>query len=315
MLVRTMTELESEGRVIAISHGKSSAVRLLTRSDGVGFSVSEARANAGESSDLWYKNHWEANYIRSGRGVLEDRGTGEQWPLAPGVVYCVGPADRHRVTRNAGEGMRIISVFNPPLVGEETHDEDGAYPPTGEIPSGQPRMFVRTVEDVRKAGRELVVAGGAAVSTRYLTAADNLGFSLHGVHLRAGASAELWYKHHFEANLILDGALDVTDHATSDTHRLGPGALYLVGPADRHRIETHEGVHLISVFNPPLTGSESHDEDGAYPRRGRFHRVRPRRRTRGPHLQPRRPARSRNTRRISRSPSSRTSTSTWGRPP
>ena len=57
MLIRTMAELESEGRVISISHGRSSAVRLLTRSDGVGFSVSEARASAGESSDLWYKNH------------------------------------------------------------------------------------------------------------------------------------------------------------------------------------------------------------------------------------------------------------------
>ena len=206
MLIRTMTELESEGRVISISDGKSSAVRLLTKSDGVGFSVSEARASAGASSDLWYKHHWEANFVRSGRGVLEDRGTGEQWPLAPGVVYCVGPGDRHRVTREPGEGMRIISVFNPPLVGEETHDEDGAYPPTGEIPPGQPRMFVRTVEDVRNAGRELVVAGGAAVSTRYLTAADNLGFSLHGVRLEAGASAELWYKHHFEANLIVEMA-------------------------------------------------------------------------------------------------------------
>ena len=268
MLIRTMTELESEGRVVSISHGKSSAIRLLTRSDGVGFSVSEARASAGESSDLWYKNHWEANYVRSGRGVLEDRGTGERWPLAPGVVYCVGPSDRHRVTRNAGEAMRIVSVFNPPLIGEETHDEDGAYPPTGEIPPGQPRMFVKTVEDVRKAGRELVVAGGAAVSTRYLTAADNLGFSLHGVRLAAGASTELWYKHHFEANLILDGTLDVTDHASGDTHRLGPGALYLVGPSDRHRIETHGGVHLISVFNPPLAGRESHDEDGAYPPTG-----------------------------------------------
>ena len=56
MLIRTMAELESEGRVVSISHGKSSAVRLLTKSGGVGFSVSEARASAGESSDLWYKN-------------------------------------------------------------------------------------------------------------------------------------------------------------------------------------------------------------------------------------------------------------------
>ena len=268
MLIRTMDQQEAQGRIISISHGKASAVRLLTKSDGVGFSVSEARAHAGESSDLWYKNHWEANYVRSGRGVLEDRGTGEQWPLAPGVLYCVGPTDRHRVTRSPGSGMRIISIFNPPILGEETHDEDGAYPPTGAIPAGQPRMFVRTVEEVRNAGRELVLAGGAAISTRYLTAADNLGFSLHGVRLKAGASLELWYKHHWEANLILDGTLDVTDHADGDKHRLGPGALYLVGPADRHRIKAVGDVHLISVFNPPLTGSESHDDDGAYPPTG-----------------------------------------------
>ena len=83
MLVRTMEQLEAEGRVISISHGKASAVRLLTKSDGVGFSVSEARADGGRSSDLWYKNHWEANFVRSGHGVLEDRSTGEQWPLGP----------------------------------------------------------------------------------------------------------------------------------------------------------------------------------------------------------------------------------------
>ena len=137
MLIRTMTELESEGRIIAISHGKSSAGRPLTRSDGVGFRVAEARANAGESSDLWYRNHWEANYVRSGRGVPEDRGTGEQWPLAPGVVYCVGPADRHRIETH--EGVHLISVFNPPLTRSESHDEDGAYPPTGPIPPGPVR--------------------------------------------------------------------------------------------------------------------------------------------------------------------------------
>ena len=57
MLIRTMNQLEAEGRVISISHGESSAVRPLTKSDRVGFSVSEARANAGEVSDLWYKHH------------------------------------------------------------------------------------------------------------------------------------------------------------------------------------------------------------------------------------------------------------------
>ena len=44
MLIRTMQELESQGRVVSISHGKSTAVRLLTKADGLSFSISEARA-------------------------------------------------------------------------------------------------------------------------------------------------------------------------------------------------------------------------------------------------------------------------------
>ena len=139
MLIRTMEQIEAEGRVVSISHGKASAVRLLTKSDGVGFSVSEARGHGRGSSNLWYKHHWEANYIRSGRGVLEDRGTGERWDLAPGVLYCVGPEDRHRIIRDDDEGLRIVSVFNPPIEGRETHDEDGAYPPTGPVPPGPSR--------------------------------------------------------------------------------------------------------------------------------------------------------------------------------
>ena len=190
--------------------------------------------------------------------MLEDRGTGEQWPLEPGVLYCVGPTDRHRITRNPDEGMRIISVFNPPIIGEETHDEDGAYPPTGEIPPGQPRMFVKTVEDVRNAGTGTRARGRCAISTRYLTAADNLGFSLHGVRLRAGASMELWYKHHWEANLILEGTLDVTDHASGETLSSRPRrSLSRRCRATAIAIETVDGVHLISVFNPPLTGSRT----------------------------------------------------------
>lgn len=114
MLIRTMEQLEAEGRVISISHGKATAVRLLTKSDGLGFSLSEARASQAGLSDLWYKNHWEANYVRSGKATLENRGTGERWLLEPGVLYCVGPKDRHRIIRDEPSDMRIISVFSPP---------------------------------------------------------------------------------------------------------------------------------------------------------------------------------------------------------
>src|SRR5437867_2708544 len=235
MLIRTMQELESQGRVVSISHGKSTAVRLLTQADGLNFSISEARAQKAGQSDLWYKNHWEANYVRAGNATLEDRTTGERWALEPGVLYCVGPRDKHRIIRPEEPRMRIISVFNPPLVGNETHDADGAYPPSGTIPQGKERMFVRTLEDVRKAGGVLVV--GFATSQRYLTVADGLGFSLHSVLISKGGEGDCWYKHHWEGNLVLGGTLEVTDHATGKVHRLEPGALYLVGPKDRQPLK------------------------------------------------------------------------------
>lgn len=267
MLIRTMQQVEAEGRVISISHGKATANRLLTKSDGLNFSVSEARAQNAGHSDLWYKKHWEANYVRKGRATLEDRTTGEQWALEPGVLYCVGPGDRHRISRSEATDMRIVSVFSPPIKGQETHDADGAYPPSGDIPAGQERMYVKTLEDVRNAGMEVVVPG-IAISQRYVTAQDQLGFSLHSVLLEAGAGGDLWYKNHWEANLILDGTMAVTDHATGEVHELGPDALYLVGPKDRHRVEAHTDVHIISVFDPPLTGNEERDEDGAFPPTG-----------------------------------------------
>lgn len=267
MLIRTMNQIEAQGRVVPIAEGRASAVRLLTRSDGVGFSVSEARASAIGHSDLWYKHHWEANYIRSGSATLEDRTRGERWPLEPGVLYCVGPRDRHRIIRSEVSDMRIISVFNPPIEGDETHDADGAYPPTGDVPEGQGHMFVKTPESIRAAGMD-VDLGNNVLSRRYITAADGLGFSLHSVHLPAGVELDLRYKHHWEANLLLDGTLRVTHRDTQASHELEAGGLYLVGPADPHHLEALTDVHLISVFNPPLQGTETHDEDGAYPASG-----------------------------------------------
>lgn len=270
MLVRDFQTIEAEGRVISISHGKSTAVRVLTRSDGLGFSLSEARCGAGNESFLWYKHHWEANFIRAGRGELVDRDSGERWALYPGVLYCVGPNDRHTVV-NGDDPLRIISIFNPAIEGDETHDEDGAFPPTGPIPAGpgtdpeRAKCFVRTLDDVRARGDERLVAHDTIRTARYLKAADGLGFSLSEVNLAAGTEATLWYKHHWEANAIIAGELEVTDLATGSSHRLGPGGVYCVGPDDRHRLVATTDVKLLSVFNPPLTGSETHDEDGSYP--------------------------------------------------
>ena len=226
MLIRTMEEMEKQGRVVTISHGKATAVRPLTKKDGLGFSVSEARGRAGNGSDLWYKNHWETNYVRSGHGTVQDLTTGQLWNLEPGMLYVVGPRDRHHIQSSDDEAMTVISIFNPPIDGDETHDNDGAYPPTGDIPEGPERMFVRTRAEVEAAGLTYSRAEGASRIARFVVASDRLGFALSDVNFRAGRKVDLWYKNHWEANLVLDGTVELTHRTTGEVHKLGPGALY-----------------------------------------------------------------------------------------
>lgn len=103
-----------------------SSLRLLTRVDGVGFSLHDTRLSAGSTLDLWYKNHIEANYVLEGTGTLTNLDSGETFDVRPGFMYTLDKHDRHRMTTTSD--MRIICVFTPALVGTEKHDEDGSYP-------------------------------------------------------------------------------------------------------------------------------------------------------------------------------------------
>ena len=58
-----------------------SSLRLLTRADGVGFSLHDTRLDAGATLDLWYKNHIEANYVIAGTGVLTNLETGDEFEI------------------------------------------------------------------------------------------------------------------------------------------------------------------------------------------------------------------------------------------
>jgi len=134
VLIRTMEQIEAEGRVISIGYGKATAVRLLTKADGLNFSISEARGSKAGASTLWYKNHWEGNLVLEGSLEVTDKTTGEAHLLGPGGLYLVGPGDPHHLKTLTD--VHAISVFDPPLTGKEDHDADGAYPPTGSLPPG-----------------------------------------------------------------------------------------------------------------------------------------------------------------------------------
>jgi L-ectoine synthase len=252
--------------VKSLVNNTTQSARFLTAADGLGFSYNENRIGNGSDINLWYKHHWEANYIVSGKGEVTDLTSGQTWTLGPGVLYVVGPNDRHRFHITGAE--HHISVFCPPLKGDEGHDADGAYAASGPVPKTSQRMFVKRADEMRAQGQELVVANGKARTIRMLTQADNVGFGLSDVHFEAGAEAVLWYKHHWEANHILAGTCEVTDLTTKEAWQLTPGMAYYVGPKDRHKLRAITDVHLLSVFCPPLKGDEQHDADGSLPPTG-----------------------------------------------
>jgi L-ectoine synthase len=249
-----------------ISHGGADTARLLLAADGLGFSVSVVTAPVGGPHRLFYKHHWEASYMLEGRALLEDEDTGKSWELGPGDMYIVGPNDRHLVTDLTP--CRALGVFNPPVIGHENHDETGTYPPGGPVPPGKPKMWVSTPKSLCAAGWEKTSVTGTATLLRYLLDDDGLGFTWSDVMIHAGVENRLWYRHHWEANYVIAGSGTVTHEKTGEQVVLEPGTLYCVGPDDPHVLATQGGLHMASLFNPPLDGTELHDADGSYPPTG-----------------------------------------------
>ncbi len=261
MFIRTLEDVQGTDRYKVLFDGATHCARYLTAADGMGFSFHINRVDASPPVVLWYKHHWEANYIISGLVKVTDLTTEEEWKLGPGDLYQVGPNDRHHF--EAAEDEQHVSVFCPALTGDEVHDSHGAYSASGPVPVTDQRMFVKRVGELRAAGQEMVVANGQARTVRVLTKSNGLGFSFSAVNFAAGASTVLWYKHHWEANYIVSGTGLVEDLTSGESWKLEPGTLYNVGPRDRHRLSAETDLHLLSVFCPPLEGKEQHDADGS----------------------------------------------------
>lgn len=99
--------------------------RTVLEKDKLGFAMMETRIDKGGPYKWHYKNHQEACMCLSGLGTIEDLTTGEKIEIKPGITYLVDNYQPHLFT--AITDVVLISVFNPPLTGGETHDEDGSY--------------------------------------------------------------------------------------------------------------------------------------------------------------------------------------------
>jgi len=124
-------------RVVEFDGGVSH--RALLDGDGMGYTLTKTVIQPGRVNDWHYKNHLESCYCISGKGVLTDQRSGEQYIIVPGKGYALNDYDPH--TFEAEVETTLICVFNPPLQGDEIHREDGSYPP----PRKSPVYNVRSV--------------------------------------------------------------------------------------------------------------------------------------------------------------------------
>ncbi|WP_300012617.1 ectoine synthase [uncultured Roseobacter sp.] len=103
------------------------SLRLLVKSDGMGFSMTDTKVLPGAVLTLQYKNHIEACYCVGGAGTVTELETGEKHPLTPGVLYAPNAHERHEVRVDGPAPLHLICVFSPGLQGDEVHGPDGSY--------------------------------------------------------------------------------------------------------------------------------------------------------------------------------------------
>ncbi len=112
--------------VVPVEWGNGTSHRLLTEADAMGFAVAVTQVRQGTTSALQYRNHLEACYCVAGSGeVVETDGTRHK--IMPGTIYALDEHDPHYLIASDDEDLHLISVFNPPIVGDEKHtlSEDG----------------------------------------------------------------------------------------------------------------------------------------------------------------------------------------------
>lgn len=131
MIVRTLQECENSERCVQSENGNWQSVRMLLKDDNMGFSFHITTIYAGTETLIHYQNHLESVYCMEGDGEIETLADGKIYPIEVGTLYILDKHDKH-LLRGGSKDMKMACVFNPPLSGNEVHDENGVYPADAE---------------------------------------------------------------------------------------------------------------------------------------------------------------------------------------
>ena len=122
-------------------------------------------------------------------------------------------------------------------------------------------MFVRSLNDVEKT--DYFVDWGNGTSHRMLTEADGMGFTVCHTVVKQGSESLLEYRNHLEACYCIGGEGEVED-MSGNVYPIKVGDIYVLNQHDKHYLRGGKDTDLIlvSVFSPPLKGTERHNLKG-----------------------------------------------------
>ncbi|MDL9939005.1 ectoine synthase [Gordonia sp. ABSL1-1] len=126
-------------------------------------------------------------------------------------------------------------------------------------------MIVRTTDEITGTERDVADPLGNWVSKRIVLGGDRVGFSFHETTINAGSVNNFHYANHIEAVWLVEGTGTLTDRETGQEYPLAPGTMYLLNGHERHTVVADTRMRMLCVFNPPVVGTEVHDENGIYP--------------------------------------------------
>ena len=124
-------------------------------------------------------------------------------------------------------------------------------------------MIVRNLREI--SGTERETSAKTWTSRRLLLKSDGMGFSLHDTILYAGTATEMEYQNHLEAVYCIEGQGRLKDPANDKEYSIEPGTMYALSQNERHILFADTQLRMVCAFNPPIVGSETHDENGVYP--------------------------------------------------
>lgn len=125
-------------------------------------------------------------------------------------------------------------------------------------------MIVRNLSEAEQTERKVISPDGNWDSTRMLLKEDNMGFSFHITTIYKGADFQMHYQNHLESVYCMSGEGEIQNLEDGKVYPIKEGTLYVLNNNDKHILRAFKEMKMACVFNPPVTGKEVHNADGAY---------------------------------------------------